>query len=75
MSASKLAISLSGVVNAYLTPLHYKVHRDRPFWGSDAYGCPGPALFRYGFAFAVGITLLPVPLSIVGWILQLLGID
>ena len=43
-------------------------------WG-PAYSAIGPALFRYGFAFAVGITLLPVPLSIVGWILQLLGID
>ena len=31
-------------------------------WGRD-YSEVGPTLFRYGFAFAVGLTLLPVALS------------
>jgi hypothetical protein len=30
-------------------------------WGRD-YSEVGPAMFRYGFVFAVGLTLLPVPL-------------
>jgi hypothetical protein len=30
----------------------------------------GPAMFRYGFAFAVGLTLLPVPLFIFSWIVR-----
>lgn len=30
-------------------------------WGRD-YSEVGPTLFRYGFVFAVGLTLLPVPL-------------
>jgi hypothetical protein len=31
-------------------------------WGRD-YSEVGPTLFRYGFVFAVGLTLLPVPLA------------
>ena len=38
-------------------------------WGSN-FSAVGPALFRYGFAFAVGLTLLPIPLSILGWIVR-----
>jgi hypothetical protein len=30
-------------------------------WGRD-YSEVGPTMFRYGFVFAVGLTLLPVPL-------------
>jgi len=30
-------------------------------WGRD-YSEVGPSLFRYGFVFAVGLTLLPLPL-------------
>lgn len=30
----------------------------------------GQALFRYGFAFGVGLSLLPIPLAIVGWVLR-----
>ena len=41
-------------------------------WGPD-YDAVGPALFRYGFAFSVMLTLLPVPLSVMGWLLELLG--
>jgi len=33
------------------------------FWGRD-YAEVGPTLFRYGFVFAVGLTLLPVPMII-----------
>lgn len=31
----------------------------------------GPALFRYGFAFSLGLTLLPVPLAALSWIFRL----
>jgi hypothetical protein len=30
----------------------------------------GPALFRYGFVFSLGLTLLPIPLSLLGWVLR-----
>lgn len=30
----------------------------------------GPALYRQGLAFAVGLTLLPIPLAIVEWIFR-----
>jgi hypothetical protein len=29
------------------------------------------ALFRYGLAFAVGLTLLPIPLMVFGWVMSL----
>jgi hypothetical protein len=35
-------------------------------WGS-AYAAVGPALFRYGFAFSIGLTLLPIPLLVGVW--------
>lgn len=28
------------------------------------------AIFRYGYAFAIGLTLLPIPLMVMGWILK-----
>jgi hypothetical protein len=31
-----------------------------------------PVLFRYGFVFAVGLTLLPVPLAALGWLFRFL---
>lgn len=30
----------------------------------------GPVLFRYGFVFSLGLTLLPIPLVALGWILR-----
>jgi hypothetical protein len=42
-------------------------------WGRN-YDAVGPALFRYGFAFAIGLTLLPIPLAAIGWGLKLLKI-
>lgn len=36
-------------------------------WGPD-YSAAGPALFRYGFVFAVGLTLLPIPLAALSWL-------
>jgi len=33
----------------------------------------GPVLFRCGTAFSIGLTLLPVPLAIMGWLLRRLG--
>jgi hypothetical protein len=44
----------------------------RKRWGDD-YHAVGPALFRYGFVFALGLTLLPIPLSTVGWVIRVLG--
>lgn len=29
-----------------------------------------PVLFRYGFVFAVGLTLLPIPLALLGWLFR-----
>jgi hypothetical protein len=40
-------------------------------WGRD-YSEVGPTLFRYGFVFAVGLTLLPVALSALRVILGIL---
>ena len=44
----------------------------RRTWG-ERVAVVGPALFRYGFVFAVGLTLLPIPLSVIGWVLRLLS--
>ena len=44
-------------------------------WGDD-FASVGPALFRYGFAFSMGLTLLPIPLAIGSWgirVLQMLS--
>ena len=41
-------------------------------WG-DAYEAVGPTLFRYGFVFSVGLTLLPIPLFAIGWLFRLLS--
>jgi hypothetical protein len=40
-------------------------------WG-NSYAAVGPTLFRYGFAFALGLTLLPVPLALLSWCVRLL---
>ena len=43
------------------------------FWGRH-YSEVGPTIFRYGFVFAVGLTLLPVPMIILKIVLgTLLG--
>jgi len=31
-----------------------------------------PALFRYGFVFSLGLTLLPIPVAGLGWLFRLL---
>jgi len=36
----------------------------------DHGGPVAQALFRYGVAFAVGLTLLPIPLMAIGWIIR-----
>jgi len=36
----------------------------------DHGGPVAQALFRYGVAFAIGLTLLPIPLMAIGWILK-----
>jgi hypothetical protein len=40
------------------------------------HGAPpvGPALFRQGLAFAVGLTLLPIVLISVAWVVRLIGL-
>jgi hypothetical protein len=40
-------------------------------WG-DEYAAVGPTLFRYGFVFAIGLTLLPIPLAMLQLLLRLL---
>lgn len=30
----------------------------------------GPVLFRYGFVFSLGLTLLPIPLAALGWLVR-----
>jgi hypothetical protein len=42
-------------------------------WGPN-FGAVGPTLFRYGFAFAVGLSLLPIPIAVFGWALRFLGV-
>ena len=42
----------------------------RALWGEEA-PLAGPALFRQGLSFAVGLTLLPIPLVIVSWAVRL----
>jgi len=44
----------------------------RTLWGDDA-PYAGPALFRQGLSFAVGLTLLPVPLALISWVVRLVG--
>jgi hypothetical protein len=41
----------------------------RKRWG-DEYHAVGPALFRYGFVFAVGLTLLPIPLVTISKVIR-----
>jgi hypothetical protein len=47
--------------------LDFLVHRRL---GPD-YSAVGPALFRYGFVFAVGLTLLPIPLILAAGVARL----
>jgi hypothetical protein len=42
-------------------------------WGTE-YAPVGAALFRYGFVFSVGLTLLPLPLAVVAAIVKLLSL-
>ena len=38
---------------------------------ADDGGPVAQALFRYGVAFAVGLTLLPIPIMAIGWVIRL----
>ena len=42
-------------------------------WGGQ-YGSVGPTLFRYGFAFSMGLTLLPIPLAVGSWMIRILQV-
>lgn len=44
----------------------------RAVWKDDAPPV-GPALFRQGLSFAVGLTLLPIPVVCFGWLLRVLS--
>lgn len=66
-----LSVLLGGVVvygilaNLFYTigpALDLLIHRK---WGRE-FGAVGPTLFRYGFAFTVGVTLLPIPMGHAG---------
>ena len=41
-------------------------------WGGPAWAPIGPALLRHGFTFAIGLTLLPIPMLVFGWMANLL---
>jgi hypothetical protein len=43
----------------------------RRFLGERA-AAAGPVLFRYGFVFSVGLTLLPIPAAVIDWVLRFL---
>ncbi|MEO7363140.1 MAG: hypothetical protein ABI120_22595 [Gemmatimonadaceae bacterium] len=45
----------------------------RPVFGRRA-GTVGAALYRYGFPFSVGLTLLPIGLSLIGLALRCIGV-
>lgn len=49
--------------------VEYAVRRS---WGED-YAPVGPALLRYGFAFSVGLTLLPITVAALAWGARLLA--
>jgi hypothetical protein len=34
----------------------------------DRAAAVGPVLFRYGFVFSLGLTLLPIPVAAIGWL-------
>jgi len=42
-------------------------------WGPQ-YAPVGAALFRYGFVFSVGLTLLPLPLALVAAVVKILSL-
>jgi hypothetical protein len=44
----------------------------RAVWREEA-PYAGPALFRQGLSFAVGLTLLPIPLAVLSWVVRLVG--
>ena len=39
-------------------------------WFGDRAAAAGPVLFRYGFVFSVGLTLLPIPLAVLSWVVR-----
>jgi hypothetical protein len=44
----------------------------RALWKEQAPDA-GPAMFRQGLTFAVGLTLLPIPLAALSWLARLVG--
>jgi hypothetical protein len=38
----------------------------------DRAAAAGPVLFRYGFVFSLGLTLLPIPLAVLSWVFRLI---
>ena len=36
----------------------------------DRAAAVGPVLFRYGFVFSLGLTLLPIPVAAIGWLVS-----
>ena|SRR5687768_7694768 len=43
----------------------------RKFW-DDRYEVVGPSMFRHGFIFSIGLTLLPIPLAVAAWVVTTL---
>jgi hypothetical protein len=42
-------------------------------WGNQ-YEAIGPAIFRYGFVFSVGLTLLPIPMILLSGVVRMLKV-
>jgi hypothetical protein len=41
----------------------------RRVWG-ERYAVIGPVLLRYGFEFSIGLSLLPIPVAALGWMIR-----
>ena len=44
----------------------------RALWGDEA-PYAGPALWRQGLSFSLGLTLLPIPVAMLSWVVRLVG--
>jgi hypothetical protein len=44
----------------------------RALWRNEAPHA-GPALFRQGLSFSIGLTLLPIPLVVLSWVVRVVG--
>ncbi len=64
------------LVYAVLANIAYSAGAPADLWarrmGGERWAVVGPTIFRYGYVFAVGLTLLPVVLAVGSWGVRLL---